>query len=337
MGEYAYDFTGRNAHHGHVHNPHDKRRMPGGSSSGSGAAVGGRLTPLALASDTNGSIRVPSSLCGVFGLKPTFGRLSRHGTYPFVASLDHLGPMTRSVRDLALSYDAMQGPDADDIACAQRPVEPAAPVLGRGIAGLKIAVAGGYFANNMSESCAAALSRAAAALGAASIVEFPEAQRARAAAFLITASEGAALHLERLRTRAADFDPETRDRFLAGALIPAAWVNRAQRFRHWYRRQVADLFTCVDVILAPATPIEAPLLDQMTMRIGGVEVPVRPSFGIYTQPISFIGLPVVAAPIAGPGLPVAIQVIGRPWEEATVLRVAAELERQGVAAAKEPT
>ena len=123
MGEYAYDFTGENVHDGASRNPHDLTRMSGGSSGGSGSAVGGELVPVALGSDTNGSIRVPSSFCGIFGLKPTYGRLSRARSFPFVASLDHLGPFARNVRDLALSYDAMQGPDEEDAACTKRPVE----------------------------------------------------------------------------------------------------------------------------------------------------------------------------------------------------------------------
>src|SRR5882724_4035632 len=145
MGEYAYDFTGENVHDGPSRNPHDVTRMTGGSSGGSGAAVGGGLVPLALGSDTNGSIRVPSSLCGLFGLKPTYGRLPRNRTFPFVASFDHLGPFARTTRDLALIYDAMQGPDPDDPACTTRAAEPTAPLLERGTDDLTIAVAGGYF------------------------------------------------------------------------------------------------------------------------------------------------------------------------------------------------
>src|SRR5215471_15488537 len=141
MGEYAYDFTGENVHYGASRNPHDVMRMTGGSSGGSGGAVAGGLVPLALGSDTNGSIRVPSSLCGIFGLKPTYGRLSRAHTFPFVASLDHVGPLARSTRDLALAYDAMQGHDDDDPVCARRPVEAVAPLLERGSAGLRIAIA----------------------------------------------------------------------------------------------------------------------------------------------------------------------------------------------------
>src|ERR1700729_138826 len=148
MGEYAYDFTGENVHDGPSRNPHDVTRMSGGSSGGSGSAVGGGLVPLALGSDTNGSIRVPSSFCGIFGLKPTYGRLSRARSFPFVASFDHVGPLARNVSDLALAYDAMQGPDAADAACTTRPVEPASPALAQGIGDLRIAVAGGYFQKN---------------------------------------------------------------------------------------------------------------------------------------------------------------------------------------------
>src|SRR6266567_1018900 len=149
MGEYAYDFTGENVHDGPSRNPHDMLRMTGGSSGGSGGAVAGRLVPLALGSDTNGSIRVPSSFCGLFGLKPTYGRLSRARSFPFVSSFDHLGPLARSTRDLALAYDAMQGSDAEDPVCVDRPVDPATPGLQRGAQGLRIAVAGGYFQKNI--------------------------------------------------------------------------------------------------------------------------------------------------------------------------------------------
>src|SRR5881394_1026618 len=166
MGEYAYDFTGENVHYGASRNPHDVTRMTGGSSGGSGGAVGGGLVPLALGSDTNGSIRVPSSFCGIFGLKPTYGRLSRARSFPFVFSLDHLGPFACNVSDLALAYDAMQGPDPDDAACTTRPVEPVAPLLVQDIGALRIAVAGGYFQNNVFPEASEAVSRVAKALDA---------------------------------------------------------------------------------------------------------------------------------------------------------------------------
>jgi 1-carboxybiuret hydrolase len=336
MGEYAYDFTGENIHDGPSRNPHDVTRMTGGSSGGSGSAVGGALVPLALGSDTNGSIRVPSSFCGVFGLKPTYGRLSRARSFPFVFSLDHLGPFARNVGDLALAYDAMQGADADDAACTNRPPEPVSPLLAQGIGDLRVAVAGGYFQNNVFPEAVEAVARVAKALGATRTIEIPEAARARAAAYVITTCEGASLHLDRLRKRPNDFDPAVRDRLIAGAMIPAPMIDRAQKFRRWYRSRVLELFKTVDVILAPATPCVAPKLGQATFVLDGVELPVRANVGILTQPISFIGLPVVAVPLPLEPLPIGVQIIAAPWREDIALRVACALEHAGVVSAPQP-
>jgi AtzE family amidohydrolase len=337
MGEYAYDFTGENVHDGPSRNPHDINRMTGGSSGGSGGAVAGGMVPFSLGSDTNGSIRVPASLCGIFGLKPTYGRLSRAHTFPFVASLDHVGPLARSARDLALAYDAMQGHDPDDPVCADRPSEPATPLIDRGSDGLRIAVAGGYFRAGAFPEALTALERVASALGVKREIELPEAARARAAAYVITASEGAALHVERLRTRARDFDPAVRDRLIAGAMIPAALTAKAQKFRRWYREQVLALFAGVDAILAPATPCTAPLIGQQTFVLDGVELPVRANLGIYTQPISFIGLPVVTVPVALKPMPIGVQIIAAPWREEIALRIAHVLEQAGAVAATKPS
>jgi 1-carboxybiuret hydrolase len=333
MGEYAYDFTGENVHDGPSRNPHDPSRMTGGSSGGSGGAVGGGLVPIALGSDTNGSIRVPSSFCGIFGLKPTYGRLSRARSFPFVASFDHLGPFARSAGDLALAYDAMQGPDADDAACTTRPAEPVTPLLAQDIGGLRVAIAGGYFQKNVFPEASAAVARVAKALGTTRIVEIPEAARARAAAYVISTTEGASLHLDRLRKRPDDFDPAVRDRLLAGAMIPAPLVDRAQKFRRWYRAQVLEIFKSVDVIIAPATPCVAPKLGQVNFVLDGVELPVRANIGIHTQPISFIGLPVVAVPVPLEPMPIGVQIIAAPWREDIALRVACALERAGVVSA----
>jgi AtzE family amidohydrolase len=336
MGEYAYDFTGENVHDGPSRNPHDTTRMTGGSSGGSGSAVGGGLVPLALGSDTNGSIRVPSSFCGIFGLKPTYGRLSRARSFPFVSSFDHLGPFARSVDDLALAYDAMQGPDADDAACTTRRAEPVSALLAQDIGGLRIAIAGGYFQKNVFPEAKEAVARVAKALGTTCVIEIPEAGRARAAAYVITTVEGASLHLDRLRKRPNDFDPAVRDRLIAGAMVPAPFVDRAQKFRRWYRAQVLEIFRSIDVLIAPATPCIAPKLGQQTFVLDGVELPVRANIGIHTQPISFIGLPVVAAPVPLEPMPIGVQIIAAPWREDIALRVAYALERMGVVAAPRP-
>ena len=180
------------------------------------------------------------------------------------------------------------------------------------------------------------MARVARALGATRVIEIPEAARARAAAYVITTAEGAALHLDRLRQRPGDFDPAVRDRLIAGAMVPAALVDRAQKFRRWYRDRMLELFTSVDVILAPATPCTAPKIGQVNFMLDGVELPVRANIGIYTQPISFIGLPVVAVPIPLEPMPIGVQIIAAPWREDIALRVAYALERAGVAKAPQP-
>lgn len=335
MDEYAFGFTTENSHYGPTRNPHDPTRVAGGSSGGSAAAVAGGLVPLALGSDTNGSIRVPASLCGVYGLKPTYGRLPRSGTALFGISFDHVGPLATSVRDLAAAYDVMQGPDPSDPTCAGREVEPCQPRLDEGTRGLRIAVADGHFAARGEPEVFAAVESVARALGAVRRVTIPENDRARAAATIITASEGASLHLEDLKTRPMDFDPMTRDRFLAGALVPAALYVQAQRFRAWYRERVREIFGEVDVLLSPTTPFPAPRIGQDTIAVAGVEVAMRPMLGLYTQPLSFIGLPVISVPVAGPTpLPLGVQLVAAPWNEAALFRVAAALARDGVTAAR---
>jgi aspartyl-tRNA(Asn)/glutamyl-tRNA(Gln) amidotransferase subunit A len=337
MGEYAYDFTGENVHDGPSRNPHDPTRMTGGSSGGSGGAVAGQLVPLSLGSDTNGSIRVPSSFCGLFGLKPTYGRLPRTGSFPFVFSLDHLGPLARTPRDLALSYDAMQGFDAGDGACVDHAVEPVAQELSKGIGGLRIAAASGYFRNGLGAEGADAVAQVAKALGATRELELPEVARARAAAYVITTAEGGSLHLDRLRRRPQDFDPATRDRLIAGAMVPAPMVDKAQKFRRWYRAGMLELFDEVDAIIAPATPCVAPKLGEQTLILDGVAMPLRANIGIYTQPISFIGLPVVVVPVPLTPLPIGVQIIAAPWREDIVLRIAQHLADSGAARAPSPT
>jgi 1-carboxybiuret hydrolase len=335
MGEYAYDFTGENAHDGPSRNPHDPAHMSGGSSGGSGTAAASGMVAITLGSDTNGSIRVPSSLCGLFGLKPTYGRLSRAGAFPFVASLDHVGPMARSAADLALAYDAMIGADEADPAQAPRSAEPVGPRLAEGLDGLRVATLGGYFEKSGDPAAFAAVATVANGLGVSRGVALPHPERARAAAYLITMVEGAALHLERLKSRRDDFDPDVRNRLMAGALLPGAWIVEAQKYRRLWREAALALFREVDVLLAPATPCRAPRIGQKTFVLDGRELLVRPNLGLFTQPLSFIGLPVAVAPIwtDGERLPIGVQIIAAPWREDLALRVAHFLERRGIARA----
>jgi AtzE family amidohydrolase len=331
MDEYAYGFTTENPHYGPTRNPHDLTRSPGGSSGGSAAAVAAGLVPVTLGSDTNGSIRVPAAFCGVFGLKPTYGRVSCGGTVLLAESLDHVGPLARSVDDLATTFDLLQGHDPRDPTSSQHAVVPVRPQLAEGTSGLRVAVAGEYFARLGEPAVFAAVHRVASALGVTREVVLPEAARARAAAYVMTGCEASRLHFENLRTRPHEFDPRIAERLMAGALLPAGWYVQAQRFRSWFRDRVRELFETVDVILAPATPCAATRIGQDDLVLDGQSLPARPTIGIFTQPLSFIGLPVVCAPVQRPGaLPLGVQIIAAPWREDHALRVAYELERLGV-------
>jgi 1-carboxybiuret hydrolase len=343
MDEYAYGFSTENTHYGPTRNPHHPEHVAGGSSGGSAAAVAADLVLLALGSDTNGSIRVPSSFCGVWGLKPTYGRLSRGGTFPFVASLDHVGPIAQSVGDLAAAYDAMQGADPRDPVCRPPQLQAVCDGLDAGIKELRIARATGYFEEHAEPDVLAQVKHAAEALGVTRTVEIPEAARGRAAAFVITASEGAQLHLPNLRRRAGDFEPLIRDRLLAGALLPASWYLQAQRVRRWYYERVMRQFESVDVILAPATPRPAQKIGQDTMTVRGKSMLARPNAGLLTQPISCIGLPVITAPVGTAAasdsavmLPIGMQIIAAPWREDLCFRVARALECAGAACFARP-
>jgi AtzE family amidohydrolase len=320
MDEFAYGFVTENAHDGVTRNPHDTTRIAGGSSGGSAAAVAAGFAAITLGSDTNGSIRLPAGLCGIFGLKPGYGRVDRAGTVPFVDSFDHLGPFARTAEDLSLAYDLLQESDPPGRAPDINPA--------------RVAVLDGWFAEGATAEVLAAVAAVAVGLGATATATLPEAGRARAAAFCITAFEGGQLHKHNLATRPGDFDPATLPRLLAGALQPAETIYQAQRFRAWFRAEAGRLFETYDLLLAPATPCTAPKIGQATMWLNGAELPVRPNLGLYTQPISFIGLPVVCVPVTGSDiLPRGVQIIARPGGERLALAAAARLERDGVVAA----
>ncbi|WP_163851613.1 AtzE family amidohydrolase [Pseudooceanicola aestuarii] len=334
MGEYAYDFTGENAHVGDTRNPHDPDHRAGGSSGGSGAAAAAGMVPLTIGSDTNGSIRVPSSWCGLFGLKATYGRVPRSGTFPFVDSLDHIGPMARSAQDLALALNAMQGADAGDPAAVDRPGSAALSRLSHGTDGLRIARGAGYF-DAPPGPARQAVDRVCAALGVSRTADLPGAEEARAAAALITAVEGAATHADTIRARPEDFGRPMRDRLLAGALVPGIAYVRAQRLRRHLAEEAMEVFDHVDALILPATPFAAPRLDSDDLMIDGTLQPYRPHIGRYTQPISLIGLPVVTVPVqnaCGP-LPIGVQIVAPPWREDIALRIAAALETASVCTA----
>ncbi len=343
MEELAYGFVTENPHYGTTRNPHDRTRGAGGSSGGSAAVVGAGIVPISLGSDTSGSIRVPASLCGVFGLKPTYGRLSRTGTFPFVNSFDHVGPFASSVFDLASAYDAMQGADALDPACAQRAPEPIAASL-RLPAGTRIGILGGWFHEWAGPMARRAVQLAAAGLQAREWTELKTAEAARAAAYIITGAEGGALHRPRLIERYAEFGPASRARLVAGTLIPASWVVQAQRVRQQAYREAMALFERFDLLIAAAAPVVAPRVGQETLLINDRSIPTKAGLGVLTQPISCIGLPVCTVPTwprlhrpglerpgSEPDLPLGVQLISAPWREDLCLAAGRSLEQAGIA------
>lgn len=323
MDEFAYGFATVNARHGTSRNPHDPDRLCGGSSGGSAAAVAAGMLPIALGSDTNGSIRVPASLCGLYGLKPTHGALPMEGVFPFVDSFDDIGPFAASLADLRLACSVMAG---------GRPGEGGAPD-----APLRVAKLGGWFASSSDPDALAAIDAIGAALGEMPEVRLPHVDAARSAAFLMTAAEGGRRHLPELRRRAMAFDPATRDRLIAGAMLPVAAYLDAQDFRARFFAAAERLFVDYDVLVAPATPAVAPLIEDPTILIDGQPVSARANLGLYTQPLSFIGLPVLAVPIRRPGrLPLGLQLIGAPGREATLFSLAQKLDDMGLTGASLP-
>jgi len=332
MDEFAYGFVTENAHYGVTRNPHDLDRIAGGSSGGSAAAVAAGIVPFSLGSDTNGSVRVPAALCGVYGLKPSFGRLSLAGAFPFVESLDHGGVFARDLTDLANVYDVLS---SDAHVSQATPI--AAQLEELSSRRLRVGMLTGWFTQGAAAEVLEALAPLADALHADIDVELQGAETARSAAFCLSAYEGARLHLEDLRRRAEAFDPAVRDRLLAGALLPDLIAAQANTYRGAFRSAASRLFNRYDLLLAPTTPCVAPRIGESTMMVDGEAVSVRKNLGAYTQPISFIGLPVLAAPLKRPGrLPIGIQIIGDQGCEGLAFALAAKLEHLGLVQAHPP-
>ncbi|NAZ37358.1 amidase family protein [Rubellimicrobium sp. CFH 75288] len=321
MDEYAYGFAGENVHDGDVLNPHDPARLSGGSSGGSAAAVAAGLVPLALGSDTNGSIRVPAALCGVWGLKPGFGRVSTAGMFPFVASLDHAGLLADHPDRLAAGWTALAGEEGAEDGGAE---DGGAP---------RVLRLGGHFDPGADPDMRAALEAAAAALGADRVADLPLAPAARAAAFVITAAEGGALHRPVLRARAAFYGPAVAARLAAGAAMPACWLVAAQAVRARWSAALLAFLAEADLLIAPAVPCPAPLRTARVLRTGEGAEDARLALGRFTQPLTLAGVPILVAPFrrAG-GLPVGVQVVAGPGREGLLLTAARRLARAGFAA-----
>ncbi|EGD59639.1 putative glutamyl-tRNA(Gln) amidotransferase subunit A [Novosphingobium nitrogenifigens DSM 19370] len=317
MDEFAYGFVTDNARWGITRNPHDPDRFAGGSSGGSAAAVAGGLLSFTLGSDTNGSIRIPASLCGLFGIKPTHDSLPMEGTFPFVHTLDDIGAFARSASDLALIDSVLRG-------------EPAANDAGP----LRVALLGGWFARDLVPDLRAALDTLASAIGPLPTVEPEGVAAARSAAFVLSAWEGGRLHAPSLASDALSYDPATRDRLIAGAALPEDVHAEALARREVFAHTFDTIFARYDVLIAPTVVGPAPLIAHPVVTIDGEEKPARANLGLFTQPISFLGLPVIAAPLAVPGLPLGIQLIGAKGSDARLIAFARDLEAKGLLATK---
>ncbi len=313
MDEFAYGFVTDNSHWGMTHNPHDRRCFAGGSSGGSAAAVSAGMVSFALGSDTNGSIRIPASLCGLFGLKPSHDCLPMQGAYPFVHTLDDIGAFAARADDLALIDSVMRGQAPQSFADQPR-----------------LARLGGWFAQNLSPEMTKALEGFSDALGGLPEVVLEGVAQARSAAFLITAYEGGKLHEAALRADPLSFDPATRDRLIAGSALPVAVYEEAMALRRSYADTIAGLFGDFDILVAPTVFGPAPLIDDPTIPIDGKPQPARANLGLYTQPISFLGLPALSAPLPTEGMPLGVQLIARKGQDAALLNFAHTLEQSGL-------
>jgi len=318
MDSLAYGFVTSTELYGIARNPHDETRLCGGSSGGSAAAVAAGVVPFALGTDTSGSVRVPSALCGVIGVKPSLGRISRSGVRPLSPSLDHVGFFADTLDRAWTLYDLLRAHDPEDADQRIFPDDDSQPPHAIGLLG-------GYFAQGMEPTVADAIGDAARALGALP-VQAPLSARARAAAYVIVAAEAARTHEDRLRTRRHLFDPAIRDRLTAALLVPDAWIAEARAIRTAYAAQFDALFARFGVLIAPTVPCLAPRTDDAMAMLPGTAIPLRAALGLYTQPISLLGLPVITVPLAtSAGLPTAIQLIGPIGGEARLFAAAARL------------
>jgi aspartyl-tRNA(Asn)/glutamyl-tRNA(Gln) amidotransferase subunit A len=335
MHEFAYGPEGLNIRYGDAWNPWDAKthRIAGGSSSGSGVAVAAGLCPGALGSDTGGSIRIPAALCGITGLKPTYGRVSRSGVLPLAWSLDHVGPMTRTAADSALMLSAMAGYDPRDPTSSVLPVPDYSAALTGQVKGLRVGLLRAFFLESAGLVLRQAVEQAAKVLeqlGArVEEVTLTTAEHAAGASFAIIAPEALAYHEAWMKSRPDDYGPDVRERLRVGAFVSATQYLRGQQARALIRNEVDAALARLDVLIAPATPIVATPVGQSEVTVEGEKRDVRGSLTRFTRIFNLSGHPVctLACGFTAPGLPIGMQIAGRPFDEATVLRVADAYQR----------
>jgi len=331
MHELAYGITSNNPHFGAIHNPCNPEHIPGGSSGGSGAAVASDMVFMAMGSDTGGSIRIPASFCGTVGLKPTSGRVSRYGVMPLDFSLDHMGPLTRSVRDAAVTLQAIAGFDPRDDTSSPEPVPDYLPEPRCSIRGLRIGLPQNFYFERLDPDVNIAVRRMAAtaeSLGACILpVRVPDIEALNAIGRVILLAEASAL-MEKYIGNRDQFGSDVLALFDQGRLLPATDYVNAQRLRRMMQREFAGLWAQVDCLFTPTTPMAAPRIGDKTVRLGEFVEDVRLAATRLVRGINVLGLPALSIPCGrdSQGLPVGLQMIGRPFDEALILRVAAALE-----------
>lgn len=328
MHEIAYGLTTTNVHTGATRNPWNEARVPGGSSGGTAAALAAGLCYLGMGSDTGGSIRLPAMACGIVGLKPTFGRVSRRGTWPLSWSLDHMGPMARTVEDLALALEVIAGPDPEDPWCAPAPAESFTRDLERGVRGLRVGVPRRVFFDDLAPDVGRAVEQSIALFGRLGAdvrdVDLPHLEQAYTACHTTIAVEASALHEPWLRTQPQDYGELTRRALEMGFAISAVDYVNARRLQNLLRASAAEAMRELDLLLTPAAPFTAPVIGEPISR------EPKEAWNRCLVPFNLTGQPALSVPCGfdPDGLPIGLQLIGRPFEEATVLRAARAWERE---------
>jgi len=331
--EFAYGPTGDRSYFGPTRNPHDTRRISGGSSGGSGAAVAANLVYASLGSDTAGSIRIPSALCGVVGMKATFGRVSKHGVFPLSWSLDHVGPLTRTVEDNALLLNTLAGHDPRDPYSVNEPAEDFTRDLEYGVRGGAIGVPRDFYFEHLEDEVGERVREAIEVFLASGAqvreVEVPNLPETLKAQRYILAADAYAIHEERLESEPERFGDEVRVRLLEGERLKAHRYASAQQRKLEAKKELEGALAEVDVLLAPTLPIAATLMDQREASIGGYDEPVRSALTRLTGPVNLTGFPSLSVPcgFTPAGLPVGMQLVGRPFDEATLYRFGHAYER----------
>jgi aspartyl-tRNA(Asn)/glutamyl-tRNA(Gln) amidotransferase subunit A len=324
--EYAYGVTTNNPHYGATRNPWDLDRIPAGSSGGAGAAIAAGLATATTGSDTGGSIRMPASVCGVVGLKPTYGRVSKAGVLPLSYRYDHTGPLTRTVEDAALMLSVIAGYDPADPASARLPVDDPTALLGAGVRGLRIGVPRGYFFDHLEDDIAAAMEAAIdvlVQLGAdVRDVEIPGVTEGLGGTFGFVLAEAQDIHAASLQLRPEDFGSDVRE-MLSSYWPGTTELMAGQRAVDALTAAMRTILETVDVLLTPTTPVTALRIGQESVRYGSMEESVLGAMIRCTAPFNATHLPALSLPCGfnRAGLPIGLQIAGRPFDEATVLRV----------------